>query len=704
MGRGRVITALLLLSVITITRGQYYDILQGLQQLFQHPNTDLTNQYNGLPHSQTTHKQETRKKQNEHRQTEERRTKKPPINQYDYIFSTTQKSVKKNKTISSHNNSRSLTNKNQYSNILLAEYFNPFDVTTKSNRYKTTTTKVNPNNYYNNDDFNRGTTENVFANNFDGNRPVTENVFENINRGESYVQPGRVYENENTRRPANLLNNNGQNNVYESNVAGGNRVYPQNNQNRGNNNNNRGNLNTDFSYEIPSVTANNRNPTVDRPNRVNGNNGYLNTDFNPEDYVKPQVNEYIPKPNNRVQNQFESNVGNNFNNGEVNYNNNNNNNRVNYNNQGNFDPDRITFEYPSDTPLTNQPGVQPAPVDTGLPPITNRPVTDRNVYDNRPSDSSVNYDDQPEILIGPDEDDMSEREKRGYIQLAEKMCDRYKALTVKKVVALPLLPSPDPVTVNVSDCTPVNVPLIIGGSVVSIRDFPHMALVGWLKTRQAGYSWKCGGSLISNQYILTAGHCTYQDKDYDAVSGPPQAVQLGSSYLDDPGALVVKVAAVIRHPKYKQRRSYHDVALIRMANTVTFSEVIRPACLGDPPPEGSRIIATGWGRTEFGGDHSEELRSVSLSVWNMADCREIWGTSLKLPNGVTPDSHMCAGEKNGGKDTCQGDSGGPVQVQDSCLWRVVGVTSVGRACAAPLTPALYARISTAAVAAAAFTQ
>uniref|UniRef100_A0A2A4IXL5 GATA zinc finger domain-containing protein 14-like n=1 Tax=Heliothis virescens TaxID=7102 RepID=A0A2A4IXL5_HELVI len=413
---GPVITAVLLLAVITITRGQYFDVLQGLQQLFQpQSSTDFTNQYNGFPNPQTTHKPDRRKQ-------EDRRTKKPPINQYEYILSTTQKTTKKSKNNSSQS-SRSLTNKNQYSNILLGDFFNPFDVTTKASRYKTTTTKVNPNNFYNNDDYNRGTTENVFANNFDINRPATENIFENINRGESFGglnQPGHVYENENTRRPGN--------NVYESNVAGGNndRGYsPTNNQNRGSNNPNRGVLNTDFSYDIP-VTTNNRNPGVDRPiNKVNSNNGYLNTDSNPDDYVQPQINPYVPKPNNRVQNQYEnnySNVGNNFNNGAINSNNNN---RVNYNNQGNYDPDRITFEYPSDTPLINRPGVQPAPVDTGLPPITNRPVADRNDYDNRPSDpSGVNYDDQsagePEILIGPDEDDMSERQKRNYAQLAEK--------------------------------------------------------------------------------------------------------------------------------------------------------------------------------------------------------------------------------------------------------------------------------------------
>lgn len=47
--------------------------------------------------------------------------------------------------------------------------------------------------------------------------------------------------------------------------------------------------------------------------------------------------------------------------------------------------------------------------------------------------------------------------------------------------------------------------LIVNGDKASIREFPHQALIGYGEDPDVKYL--CGGSLVSEKYVLTAGHC-----------------------------------------------------------------------------------------------------------------------------------------------------------------------------------------------------
>jgi secreted trypsin-like serine protease len=47
--------------------------------------------------------------------------------------------------------------------------------------------------------------------------------------------------------------------------------------------------------------------------------------------------------------------------------------------------------------------------------------------------------------------------------------------------------------------------LIVGGVRANPDEFPHMAAIGYQNLDKVSY--ECGGSLISERFVLTAAHC-----------------------------------------------------------------------------------------------------------------------------------------------------------------------------------------------------
>ncbi|KAL7025311.1 hypothetical protein ACKWTF_013446 [Chironomus riparius] len=314
-----------------------------------------------------------------------------------------------------------------------------------------------------------------------------------------------------------------------------------------------------------------------------------------------------------------------------------------------------------------------------------------NVNYQQPQQSNDNYLQQQSLQYSnqhPNSQDSSQTSLNTAHRVSEMKCEEYLNMSLRNVSSSALSLRPAFQNVKMENCEN-SISLIINGENAKAGEFPHMAAVGYKDKNRVAH-FVCGGSLISDQFVLSAAHCRIFDGKASSI------VRLGvlnlkvkeqSSYEID-----IAIESFISHENYDPNRKKNDIAVIKLVNKVSLSKFIRPACLMTPDNQVNvdKAVVTGWGLTQaFTGLTSDILQKAKLKIKDISTCRNY------LDNENVDSSQICAGDKT--RDTCSGDSGGPLQIispKNKCVNIIVGITSFGsQYCGVENSVAVYTKVA-----------
>ncbi|XP_051828096.1 polyserase-2-like [Antechinus flavipes] len=243
---------------------------------------------------------------------------------------------------------------------------------------------------------------------------------------------------------------------------------------------------------------------------------------------------------------------------------------------------------------------------------------------------------------------------------------------------------------------------LVGGSNAPVAKWPWQVSV-YKFGRQI-----CGGSLISESWVVSAAHCFLFPDTLIPIPPEQFTVVVGlhsqlsfmlNTEVSDGKHRIVKVSDILIHENRTNIDRGNDIALLHLAEPVNFTEYVQPICLpraNHSFPHGASCWATGWGNVQEKGESPRGLilQQLELKIVGPKECQCLYNSNgpYNITEEILP-SMLCAGYKEGKRGPCQGDSGGPLVCEEQGQWFLAGITSFGHGCARRNRPGIFVNVA-----------